>query len=47
MKEDIQKLISRAHYNLTRKKGRPSYAPNFHEIQNEINKLVKHETKNR
>ena len=43
----MKELISRAHYNLTKKKGRPSYAPNFHEIQEEINKLVEHETKNR
>ena len=40
MTSKIEKLISKAHYNLTRKKGRPEYAPTAHEIQKEINQIL-------
>lgn len=33
-------LILQAHDNLTRKKGRPDYAPTFLEIENEINENI-------
>ena len=35
----INKLIIQAHDNLTWKRGRPEYAPDFHELQEEINKM--------
>ena len=33
-------LILKAHDNLTTKKGRPDYAPDVHEMQAEINKII-------
>ena len=36
---NINKLILKAHNNLTHKKGKPEYAPNIHEIQKEIDKI--------
>ena len=35
-----EKLISQAHYNLTRKQGRPEYAPNSREIEAEIERMI-------
>lgn len=35
-----EKAISKAHYNLTRKKGRPEYAPTTSEISDEIYSMI-------
>jgi hypothetical protein len=35
----INEIIIQAHDNLTWKRGRPEYAPNVYELQEEINKM--------
>jgi hypothetical protein len=40
LETDPQKLISKAHYNLTVKRGRKEYAPSAYEIQEEIDRMV-------
>jgi hypothetical protein len=37
---DFEKLLSQAHTNLTVKMGRPEYAPNKDELQEEIDKII-------
>jgi hypothetical protein len=37
---DFEKLLSKAHTNLTVKMGRPEYAPNKDELQEEIDKII-------
>jgi hypothetical protein len=37
---EIEKLIAKAHDNLTRKRGRKEYAPTSHELQEEIDRMI-------
>ena len=37
---NVEKIISKAHCGLIIKKGKPEYAPNIHEIQEEVNKIL-------
>jgi hypothetical protein len=41
MTPEVEKLISKAHYNLTVKAGKPEYAPTMAEIEKEVEKLSK------
>lgn len=38
--KEIKQIINEAHYNLTYKRGRREYAPNVHELQEEVDKIV-------
>jgi hypothetical protein len=37
---EIEKLIAKAHDNITRKRGRKEYAPTSHELQEEIDRMI-------
>lgn len=39
MDNETEKIIRKAHDNLTWKRGRPEYAPNVYELQEEMNKI--------
>jgi hypothetical protein len=39
LKQNPEKIIAKAHHNLTTKKGKRDYAPNVHEIQAEVDKM--------
>lgn len=39
MTKEEEKIVSKAHYNLTKALGRPNYAPNTTELNQEIEKI--------